>query len=50
VAVLQLIDGRRSVGAIIDDLARTYAAPRAEIAGDVTAMLEDLVGRGAIAL
>jgi pyrroloquinoline quinone biosynthesis protein D len=50
VAVLQLVDGSRSVAAIVDDLAARFAAPRAEIATDVGAMLEDLAGRGAIRL
>jgi pyrroloquinoline quinone biosynthesis protein D len=49
-AVLQLVDGVRSVGAIVDHLAATYDAPRALIAGDVAAMLQDLAEKGAIRL
>lgn len=40
--VLQLCDGHRAFGAIVDDLAVRYAADRAEIAADVQAMLGDL--------
>ena len=50
VAVLQLVDGARTVGAIVDDLAARYDAPRELIAADVLAMLEDLSVKGAIRL
>ncbi len=50
VEVLKLIDGARSTGAIIDDLAARFAAPRATIAADVTGMLRDLAEKGAVAL
>jgi pyrroloquinoline quinone biosynthesis protein D len=50
VAILKLVDGRRSLGAIIDDLAARFEAPRDLIARDVTAMLQDLADRGAIRL
>src|SRR4051794_34190567 len=46
--VLRLIDGARSVDAIIDDLAARFAAPRAEITGDVLALLEELAGKGVV--
>ena len=46
--ILKLIDGARSADAIIDDLAARFDAPRAEIAGDVTEMLQDLVERGVL--
>jgi pyrroloquinoline quinone biosynthesis protein D len=49
-AVLHLVDGVRSVGAIVDSLAATYDAPRELIAGDVAAMLQDLATKGAIRL
>ena len=49
-SVLQLVDGKRSVGVIVDDLASRYAAARDLIAADVTAMLQDLTVRGAIRL
>lgn len=48
-AVLQRIDGTASIGAIIDDLARVYAAPREVIRADVLEMLRDLAGKGVIA-
>ncbi|MBY0331088.1 MAG: pyrroloquinoline quinone biosynthesis peptide chaperone PqqD [Acetobacteraceae bacterium] len=47
--VLRLVDGARTVGVIVDELAARFAAPRAEILADVTAMLEDLAGRGVVA-
>jgi pyrroloquinoline quinone biosynthesis protein D len=47
--VLRLIDGARSVDAIVDDLAARYAAPRDEIAADVVEMLQDLADTGAVA-
>jgi pyrroloquinoline quinone biosynthesis protein D len=46
--VLRLIDGARSVAAIIDDLAARFAAPRAEIGADVLALLSELAGKGVI--
>ncbi len=46
VEVLQLCDGERRVGDIVDALAVKYVAPRAEIAGDVIAMLQDLADSG----
>ncbi len=46
VAVLKLVDGVRSVDAIVDELARIYNADRAEILGDVIALLQDLVDKG----
>ena len=48
VAILQLIDGVRTLGAIIDDLAARFEAPRKLIAGDVTTMLSDLVDKGVL--
>ena len=48
VAILSLIDGERSLGAIIDDLARRFEAPRTLIAGDVATMLQDLVDKGVL--
>src|SRR5689334_18163673 len=46
VEVLQLCDGLRSVGGIIDGLAQKYAAPRVAISADVIAMLQDLADKG----
>ena len=50
VEILQLVDGKTGVGAIIDALATRYTqAPRELIATDVTAMLQDLVDKGCLA-
>jgi pyrroloquinoline quinone biosynthesis protein D len=45
VAVLQLVDGDRSVAGIVDSLAATYQADRATIETDVVAMLDDLLAK-----
>jgi pyrroloquinoline quinone biosynthesis protein D len=45
VAILRLIDGKRNVDAIIDELAAQFDAAREVIAGDVLPMLQDLVDR-----
>ena len=50
VEVLKLVDGARTVPAIVDELAGKYDAPRDLIAADVQAMLQDLVEKGAIRL
>ena len=50
VEILRLVDGQRSLGAIIDALAARFAAPRDVLATDVTTMLRDLADRGAIRL
>ena len=50
VEVLKLVDGKRTVGGIVDDLASRYDAPRELIAEDVGAMLTDLAAKGAIRL
>jgi pyrroloquinoline quinone biosynthesis protein D len=49
VEILKLIDGARSVEAIVDELAARYAAPRETIAEDVVAMLQDLADKGIVA-
>ncbi len=46
VEVLKLCDGVRDVGAIADELAAKYAAPRDTILTDVIAMLQDLADKG----
>lgn len=46
VEVLQLADGVRSIDDIAAVLAAKYAAPVEVIAGDVTALLQDLADRG----
>jgi pyrroloquinoline quinone biosynthesis protein D len=45
VAVLRLIDGSRDIGAIVAALSREYEAPIEAIAGDVRAMLQDLLDK-----
>ena len=47
--ILQRCDGKRTVDAIIDELAIVYAADRAVIAQDVTDMLSELAGKGLLA-
>jgi pyrroloquinoline quinone biosynthesis protein D len=49
VEILQMIDGERSVDAVVDALAARYAAPRDVIAGDVRAMLQELTDKGVMA-
>ena len=46
VEVLQLCDGHRTLSAIAAMLASRYAAPDAQIATDVAAMLQDLADKG----
>src|SRR5476651_2233003 len=46
VEILQLCDGVRSVGQMIDQLAEKYTAPRDAISTDVVAMLQDLADKG----
>jgi pyrroloquinoline quinone biosynthesis protein D len=48
VEILKLVDGRRSLAAIVASLAARYAAPEQVIAADVAAMLENLAQKGAI--
>jgi pyrroloquinoline quinone biosynthesis protein D len=50
VEILKLVDGVRSLGAIIDDLAGRFQAPRDLVARDVAAMLDGLADKGAISL
>jgi pyrroloquinoline quinone biosynthesis protein D len=45
VEILQLIDGKRDVDNVVEELAGRYDAPREVIAGDVVAMLKDLVDK-----
>ena len=45
VEILKLVDGKRTVDAIVDDLAGQFDAPRAEIAADVMPLLRDLVDK-----
>jgi pyrroloquinoline quinone biosynthesis protein D len=50
VEVLKLVDGERSLGAIADELAARFAAPRPEILADVAALMADFAARGALTL
>lgn len=50
VEILKLVDGARTIAAIIDDLAARFDAPRDTITADVVAVLEDLAARGAVQL
>lgn len=42
-SVLEMVDGQRSVGAIVNALAERFGEDRGVIEGDVVAMLDDLV-------
>jgi len=46
VEVLQLCDGLRNVGEMVDHLAAKYTAERRAISTDVIAMLQDLADKG----
>jgi pyrroloquinoline quinone biosynthesis protein D len=48
VDILQLCDGRRTLGQIADQLAATYDAPVAEILSDITYLLQGLADSGYI--
>ena len=45
VAVLKLVDGKRSIGEIAGDLAATYSADPVVIERDVSAMIDDLISK-----
>jgi pyrroloquinoline quinone biosynthesis protein D len=47
--ILRRCDGSRTVAQIVEELAAVYAADRAEIAGDVTDMLAELVAKRMLA-
>ena len=48
VEILKLVDGARSVDAIVDDLAQRFNAPRDVIATDIIAMLQELADKGVL--
>ena len=50
VEILQRCSGEATVAEIIDDLARTYQAPRERIATDVTQLLQGLADKKLLAL
>lgn len=47
-AILKLVDGRRNLAAITDDLAGRYKAPHARIAADVEDMLAGLIDKNVV--
>ena len=48
VVILRLVDGKRDVDAIIDELVAQFEAPRDVIAGDVLPMLGNLVDKNVL--
>ena len=48
VEILKRCTGQAALAGIIDELAKTFAAPREQIAKDVTAMLQDLADKGMV--
>ena len=46
--VVRLVDGTRSLGAVVDDLAARFTAPRTEIAADVQELLCQLAEQGLV--
>jgi pyrroloquinoline quinone biosynthesis protein D len=48
IEILTLVEGTQSLGAIIDDRASRFDAPRALIAGDVATMLQGLADQGVV--
>lgn len=48
VAVLKLVNGTRTLGGIVDELADMFDAPRRVILPDVVALLDELAERGVI--
>jgi pyrroloquinoline quinone biosynthesis protein D len=46
IEILQICDGVRTIGEIIDHLAEKYLAEREAIATDVVSMLQDLADKG----
>ena len=46
VEVLQLCDGKRTIGTIAAELARTYEAPPEAILADILPVLQDLADKG----
>jgi pyrroloquinoline quinone biosynthesis protein D len=50
VEILKRCDGKATVAAIVADLARTFEAEPAQVAGDVRAFVQDLVDKGTLTL
>ncbi len=49
VRILKLCDGKTSIDAIAESLAREFGAPREIVEGDVLEMLRDLAEKGIVA-
>jgi pyrroloquinoline quinone biosynthesis protein D len=45
VRIVEALDGERSIDRIADDFAAEFGAPRDQIAGDVTAFVQELADR-----
>jgi pyrroloquinoline quinone biosynthesis protein D len=50
VEILKRCEGKATVSAIVDDLARTFEADAAQVAGDVRGFLQDLADKGMVTL
>jgi pyrroloquinoline quinone biosynthesis protein D len=50
IEILKRCDGKAPVTAIVDDLAATFSADRAQVAADVHAFLQDLADKGLLRL
>jgi pyrroloquinoline quinone biosynthesis protein D len=48
IEILKRCDGQATVSAIVDDLATTFGADRAQVASDVQSFLQDLADKGMI--
>ncbi|MEM7425109.1 MAG: pyrroloquinoline quinone biosynthesis peptide chaperone PqqD [Pseudomonadota bacterium] len=48
--ILRRVDGERSLGVIVDDLAAAFDAPREEILRDVSAFLQDFAAKRVVDL
>ena len=47
-AVWAKLDGTRTLGAVVDELAKEYTAPADQIDADVSGLLEELLKRGMV--
>jgi pyrroloquinoline quinone biosynthesis protein D len=50
VEILKRCDGKATVSAIVDDLARTFEADPGQVGGDVRGFLQDLADKGMVTL
>jgi pyrroloquinoline quinone biosynthesis protein D len=50
VEILKRCDGKATVAAIVEDLARSFEADPAQVAGDVRAFVQDLADKGTLKL